>query len=143
MNMKAYSKNRIKRNYQIKLICINSLVISFIIFVTLQAELNVSRIIIFACFALLPLNMLLTFSYFKEVRPLESKRTFEDMNKIDRKKYMMVNVLCIAGFVLGGFLLFLKGMGWIGVGILNINLFAFLYYCNKLLKKPGEDIPRD
>ena len=109
--MKAYSKNRIKRNYQIKLICINSLVISFIIFVTLQAELNVSRIIIFACFALLPLNMLLTFSYFKEVRPLESKRSFEDMNKIDRKKYMMVNVLCIAGFVLGGFLLFLKGMG--------------------------------
>ena len=137
--MNVCSKNKIKRNYLIKLICVNSLVVSFIILITLQADVKVTRIIIFACLTLLPSNMLFTFSYFKKVRSLDSIRTFKDMDKSDRKKYMMVNLMCIAGTVLGGSLLFIKGMGWIGVGILNINLFIFLYYCNKLLKKPGRD----
>lgn len=136
MNVEASSKNknRIKRKYIINLLCVNFIIGMFFL-IPLKAEVNVIKFLIVICLIFIYVNIRLSFSYFKLIRSLDLIKTFEDLDKSIRKKYIMVFLLSLACTVLGGFLLFVKGMGWIGVGILIVNAFAFRYFHKKLYKK--------
>lgn len=143
MNVKTSSKNknRIKRNFLIYLTCVNSIFISLIFIATLKLEVNTAKFLIVVCLMLLYVNIRLTLSYFKSVRSLDPIKTYDDLDKSNRKKYIMVILLSLAGTVLGGFLLFVKGMEWIGVGILIVDVCTFSYFHKKLLKNSGGNIP--
>jgi hypothetical protein len=137
MNTITYSenKNRIKRNYLIIFTCVNSVVIGIAFLITMKAEVNVTKLIIFVCLMLLCANIRLTFSYFKEIRSLDSMKTYYGLDKSDRKKLILAILLLLVCTMLGGFLLFLKGMVWVGIGILIVSAYTYLFFHKKLLKK--------
>lgn len=70
---------------------------------------------------------------------MDPSKSYDDMDKNNnRKKYLIFIFLSLAGTVLGGFLLFVKGMEWIGVGILIMDVCAFRYFHKKLLKNSAK-----
>lgn len=130
MNVIASSENKkqIKRKFLIYLTIANAIFISLIFLATLKLEVNVAKFLIVVCLMLLYVNIHLTLSYFKSVRSMDPIKTYDDLDKNNSKKYIMFILLSIAGTVLGGFLLFVKGMEWIGVGILIVDVCTFRYF---------------
>lgn len=122
------NKKQIKRKFLIYLTIANAIFISLIFLATLKLEVNVAKFLIVVCLMLLYVNIHLTLSYFKSVRSMDPIKTYDDLDKNNSKKYIMFILLSIAGTVLGGFLLFVKGMEWIGVGILIVDVCTFRYF---------------
>ncbi len=145
MDTITYSKNKnlIKRNYLISFTCINSIVIGFVFLITMKTEANVIKLIIFVCVILLCANIRLTFSYFKEIRSLDSMDTYYGLDKSNRKKLLLAILSLLACTMVGGFLLFVKGMVWVGIGILIVSSYTYLFFHKKLLKKSGEVVQPD
>ena len=131
----SMDKNRLKRNYIIIFTFINSIFIGIVFLITLKVEVNVTKLIIFVCIMFFYVNVRLIFSYFKATQSLPSMKTYYDLDKSDRKKYIMAVIILLAFTLLGIFLISVKGMLLIGIGVMIVNGYTFIYFHKRLLKE--------
>lgn len=132
----TYSKNqnRLKRNYLVIFTFINFIFIGIVFLITLKVEVNVTKLIIFVCIMFFYVNVRFVFSYFKAIQSLTSMKTYYDLDKNDRNKYLIAVLILLGTTLLSIFLIFVKGMLLIGLGVMIVNGYTFIYFHKRLLK---------
>ncbi len=137
MKVKTFNKNKrqIKLIYLIIFTFVNLIFISLFFIAKFKSSIRESNLLIFTCF-MIYVNFRLTLNYFKTIRSIDSKtRTYYDLNKNDRKKFIISLFLVYSFTGLGLYLIFLKGLTLTGCALMIANGYTFLFFLKKLFKK--------